>query len=126
MQRHVTDGLNSKWLCRARVGNLGLGNRNPNKKGDKWEWCPLCQRVRRQKMVNEVHVLLECNSMRRERAITGIDKYKQQAQRMGIRNQAEVLKKFLGGDGTQGARLNQRGGVIGYMTNIWINKAAAI
>ena len=73
LQSHITDENWSKWICRTRAGNTGLGNRGPNRNGDILKQCPLCRKEGRTKKTSESHVLLNCLGTKRDRELTHIE-----------------------------------------------------
>ena len=109
MQNHVNDSKGSKYLCQIRGGNAQLGNRYKNRYGFKYEFCPHCENYGLHCKLTETHVIFECPivaSLRRELKLSKfIATYKAKGPLANFR----ILRKYLGGDGSNGKTLTERG-----------------
>ena len=63
LQKHVSDSSLCGVQSRFRAGDTGLGNRRPNLAGKTYKTCPLCLAKGATKVLNEVHVGLQCRSV---------------------------------------------------------------
>ena len=60
----VSDSAYSKTLAQFRCCNSGLGNRGPTKGGSFFKLCPLCEKQGIRTLNNEVHMIIECPSLK--------------------------------------------------------------
>jgi hypothetical protein len=120
MQEHVNDSKGSKYLCQVRGGNAQLGNRYKNRYGFKYEFCPHCETYGLNFKLTETHVIFECPivaSLRRELKISNfMAKHKTKGPIANFR----ILQKYLGGDGSSGKTLTERGRKLAKIIESWL------
>ena len=109
IQDHVNDSKGSKYLCQVRGGNAQLGNWYKNRYGFKYKFCPHCKTYGLHLKLTETYVILECPivaSLRRELKLSNfMATYKAKGPLANFR----ILRKYLGGDGSNGKTLTERG-----------------
>ena len=120
LQRHVNDSSLCGVLSRFRAGDAGLGNRRPTLAGKTYKSCPLCSAQGINNVLNEPHVVLQCQSVSFERQATGILDFA--SNYSGLRKSHLVLKDYLGGDDAEYNVLHQRAQALGFMLDTWLGK----
>ena len=109
MQNHVNDSKGSKYLCQVRGGNAQLGNRYKNRYGFKYEFCPHCEINGLNFKLTETHVIFECPIVASLRRELKLSKYLATYKTRGPLANFRILRKYLGGDGSNGKTLTERG-----------------
>ena len=120
-QPHVTDSKASKTLNMVRGGNALLGNRYKNRYGARHVWCPLCKVMGVRVKLTESHVILSCPALCSLRLKLKITMFRTKAKLKGLRSNCEILKAYLGGDGSGKAELIDRGRKMAVILEAWLS-----
>ena len=98
---------------------MGLGNRF----GATHKLCPLCRNRGRRCHLKESHVILNCPSVSPLHSMLGVSQFKREMIRQGYQHAQEILRQYLGQDGTKGAELCKRGRKMGKIVSRWMELA---
>ena len=120
MQDHVNDSKASKILCQIRGGNAQLGNRYKNRYGFKYEFCPHCESFGLHIKLVESHVIFECPMVASLRRELKISNYMAVHKAKGPIANVKILRSYLGGDGSKGKSLMERGRKLGKIIETWL------
>jgi len=120
-QPHVTDSKASKTMNMVRGGNALLGNRYKNRYGARHVWCPLCKVMGVRVKLTESHVILSCPALCSLRLKLKITMFRTKAKLKGLRSNCEILKAYLGGDGSGKAELIDRGRKMAVILEAWLS-----
>ena len=120
MQDHVNDSKASKILCQIRGGNAQLGNRYKNRYGFKYEFCPHCESFGLHIKLVESHVIFECPMVASLRRELKLSNYMAVHKAKGPIANVKILRSYLGGDGSKGKSLMERGRKLGKIIETWL------
>ena len=120
LQGFVNDSRASKTLCRIRAGNAELGNRYKDRYGCTHVYCPWCLSKGVRARLVESHVVLVCPCVAAQRRDFGIAEFHSNSVVRGKKPIWQILRAYLGGDGSDQVVLLERGRKMAVLLESWL------